>query len=534
MSPDMAVCNLDPKSVRFKTMARNQSITILFALLISAIFLSLSITYINEQYTYDAVAYSLLITRGRLSHTIGPDLWHPYHIGFLLFFYFFFRIFDALGGTTFATFPIMQILSALATATSVFILTIFLTRTTRSLLRGIPGGILFGSLYVTIFYSTNPEVYSFAYLFILLNMYFVFGDGITKRSLVLGGLFLSFAISTQFASIFLLPFELWYIMHDHQLKERKKLIILFCTISLLLPTILYSILYGLSIHPFSRDVRHFLHVTSLGTVSVTSLIHQFALELKTLAHGIIPAQLPYQPLKPIFSLAGFAILFLLIVISIFTLLTRASSKKQKVLIACSIFYFVFYGLTLPGDFKFSGFILYPLIIVAFTYHETLLTLRIQKYLSFISFILAGALFFIQLIFILPSLSRAESNPYLQKALMIQHLTEPSDTIIVFGTKADIYMKVYIPAFAHRRTIPIDILLRNAGPDHVLPYTLARIGEAQTRGKVYLMTSFLELTPSDGPLYKVAQVFKRLPLEPVLFKGNIVLYRLPDLGLKGSS
>lgn len=466
------------------------------ALLVALSFLGIYLSFPTANYSYDAIGYVGFIHQGTFQGP-GPGAWHPYHVLYM-------PMGIALGRTVLAlgvlpdVLAMMQIVNALfAAATLAVFFAIVRAETGRPAAALVATGLL-GFAYSFWYYATDPEVYPPCLLFLLLAWSCARREGVAAAAA--SGLCFGVASGFHLAAVAIAPAIAVAILAPGPGRAPR--------LRRLAAAGAAVLVVGLAPYAVQFHLRE-------GTTLAAGLarlageaasrrsesgeawflgrgFHPWMEAQGTLA-GFSPV-LPGGPLAAAgtvlrWALAGLAILVALHGPSLWRR-HRTATAVLALWFASSFVLFTAYNV---GSLKFVSFHLIPLLLLA---GLTLPRLAARPAVGALVLPagagLVGLLLAVNLAgSILPGMRPERNLPY-RRALFVRDRTEAADLVIQAGLGENVELKVYLPYFAARRAVSLDLLLRGREPAEALAVLDAAIRAAAAGGgRAFVLSDLLD-------------------------------------------
>lgn len=437
------------------------------ALITVLLMLGIYLYWITANYSYDSVAYAILLSRAVYFGEFKA-LWNHYHILYLPLCYLVSHAILLISPQPVSLIYVMQIVNALATGVYLFIFARFLYSLIKDKVFALLFTVILGFSFSVWYYSTNPEVYPPVMLCYITTIVLTI-QGLRKPGwtmLIIISIFAGIATAFHAAAGLLFPvialtFFLQGLTKD-TLWQRVKTV---CVMSLLflitafLPYYLYY-RYGENTTLVSGLVN------TVATVAVDDVdghkwfLHQGIepiVEIKGLLTNF--AENPIAP-SPLFKVGAYLVRAFLAICLLMALWRVQSLWKTHGWPVAALFgwftlFFLFFSSYGVGSIKYVTFLHIPLLILgAMAWAEIRRPRVIYPILGVITLLL-----FLNNIPIIIAHSRLEQNVHYQKAMFIHDHTEQDDLVVHLGIGEDTYQKVYLPYFGMRQELIIDFLIQ---------------------------------------------------------------------------
>lgn len=470
--------------------------------------LGLFLAFPTADYSYDAIAYVSFIHHATFVDAASTP-WNDYHILYIPFGFLLARSLVAAGFVP-DVLVLMQIVNALFSALA---LAVFFRILRSEAGRGAPawiGTALLGLSHAFWYYATDPEVYPPCILFMLLALLFGLrlARGGTLRDAVLCGLCQGLAIGFHVAAALLAPLLIagCLMAKAHSGGGRAQAALraaLAGAIALAAALAPYAVKQairgdGSLVDALSERLVYAARQQSAeGTSWFLGRGYNPLIELRGLQTGFAPppGEASSLPRSLPAILRGIFPLLLLVPILRWRSLVERHGAAAWIHAAWFAIFFAFFTAYNAGSLKFVAFQIIPAIhLFALSVAPDLEAGRRGTAIQAGLWLLVGLLALSNLEGVVRPGAKPENNPAILKAEFIRESTAEGDLVIHIGMGANILQKVYLPYFAGREEMVLDLQLRNARDSKsvALASLRARIVERQERGgRVFVFADVFE-------------------------------------------
>ncbi|MEW6368553.1 MAG: DUF2723 domain-containing protein [Acidobacteriota bacterium] len=494
--------------------------------------LAAHLAWITARYSFDAVAFA-----GLVHHAVYGDfvsLWNEYHILYMPLAYGVLRILKALGWTPDAL-MVMQLLNAATTSLYLCLFARLLRDRTRNTGVSVAFMLFLGVTFAVWYYSTDPEVYPPAILFLLLT----FGSALralhtgSSWAAVMAAVFAGVAFGFHVTSILIVPFIVMALILDRAPRQPWTrcaahcgvFVAVFAVVSLAPYVLLYHGVFGSGV------------VTGLAEL-LERAVYQKAwgghrwfmgsgfrpdLELMGLLRGVAadPEERSVGMVAVVWAIRSAFLAMIAVALARARAMWRRHRWAVFIAVGWLMSSFIFFSSMNVGNLKFIGFQLVPLLVLCALAFSTLGGQRVSAAaVAFLAILLA----FTNLLAAIRPYSKIETNEDYRKSAFVRDHTNPEDLVVQMGGGANIAQKVYLPYFAARRGLILDFAFRDqsVAPAEALRRLAARFDSCWAAGgAVFVFSDVLE---DDGLM---RELWGRSGVPPEQLRSFFARYR-PEL------
>lgn len=461
----------------------------------------------TARYSYDAVAYAGFIHRGAYVG-LDPRFWNDYHVLYIPL-----GILLAKGILALGYLPdvlvMMQAVNALFAAGAVAVFAL-VARPLAGAAASLGGAALLAFSYAFWHYATNPEVYPPCLFFLLAALGIVLRPpeaGIGWGRAAAGGAALGLAVGFHAASALMAPVAGLGIFLGRGRRSGAGALIAYAAALAAVALAPYVVEHGLLAgRPLEEALTSLgAHVAfkedSEGRPWLLGQGYDPIAHARGVPAGVVPAGGEKPAWARAAALPARALLLALLVATGWRA-RRLWTTHRRALTLTSLWaavFFLGFAAYNPGSLKFVPFQTAPLFLLAALaagrapgagpagdrVGAVLRRLLAAAAVTCAAANLAGA--------VLPE-SRPETNVHLRRALFVRDRTADGDLVVLLGAGGNVMQKVYLPYFAGRETLILDLVLRNARGDAEAAARAVRlrIGERLARSKsVWVLSDVVE-------------------------------------------
>lgn len=437
-------------------------------------------------------------------------MWNEYHVLYMPFAYMVARILIAFGMTP-DILSMMQILNALITACCLFAFARVLQKLGLGTYLSLTLTTFLGFSHFVWYYSTDPEMYPFAILPMLLAISVTLDVLRSRRirDVVLAGALAGVAFGFHIAAGLLVPgifvavllSDRTRVAFSRRARDSALFFLVFTAVAIT-PYLIRSRVIGIISYavgllqaamairgdPGHQGLRSFLETGFRPVYQLACIVRQLV---------------PVPPRAGPLLATGATIARLLLTLLTLVVVVRARAIRRRcgwvafILVSWFVLNFLFFSSWNPGYDKFMAFQLIPVLALFGLAAETLPGRRAIATACGIGAIVLAVtnLFGV----VIPD-SRLENNRDYLKSIFVREHTDPADLVLQLGVGENILQKVYLPYFGQRRGVILDFIFwnRERSVDLILRRLESRLQACWSAGgRVFVLSDVMRDTPELG-------------------------------------